>query len=89
MTPGTVMDIGRQAIETALMMATPLFLVALLTGLIVSVFQAATQINEMTLTFVPKLVAIFITLMISGPWMITLMTDFTRRLYDAIPSLIG
>uniref|UniRef100_UPI002355ADF3 flagellar biosynthesis protein FliQ n=1 Tax=Pseudomonas sp. TaxID=306 RepID=UPI002355ADF3 len=84
MTPGTVMDIGRQAIETALMMATPLFLVALLTGLIVSVFQAATQINEMTLTFVPKLVAIFITLMISGPWMITLMTDFTRRLYDAI-----
>lgn len=89
MTPGTVMDIGRQAVEIALMMSAPLFLVALVTGLIVSVFQAATQINEMTLSFVPKLVAIFVTLVIAGPWMITLITDFASRLYGSIPSLIG
>lgn len=89
MTPGNVMDIGRQAIEIALMMSAPLFLVALVTGLIVSVFQAATQINEMTLSFVPKLVALFITLVFAGPWMITLITDFASRLYSAIPSLIG
>jgi flagellar biosynthetic protein FliQ len=89
MTPGMVMDIGRQAVEIALMMSAPLFLVALVTGLIVSVFQAATQINEMTLSFVPKLVAIFVTMVISGPWMITLITDFASRLYSSIPSLIG
>lgn len=89
MTPGTVMDIGRQAVEVALMMSAPLFLVALVTGLTVSVFQAATQINEMTLSFVPKLIGIFVTLVIMGPWMITLITDFATRLFSSIPSLIG
>lgn len=89
MTPGMVIDIGRQAVEVALMMAFPLFLAALLTGLVVSVFQAATQINEMTLSFVPKLVAIFLTLVITGPWMITLITDFARRLIESIPTMIG
>lgn len=89
MTPGTIMDIGRQAVEITLMMAAPLFLAALLTGLTVSVFQAATQINEMTLSFVPKLVAIFLTMVVAGPWMITLITDFASRLYLSIPSLIG
>jgi flagellar biosynthetic protein FliQ len=89
MTPSTVIDIGRQAVEVTLMMAAPLFLAALVTGLLVSVFQAATQINEMTLSFVPKLLAIFITLILAGPWMITLITDFTRRLFESIPGLIG
>lgn len=89
MTPGMVIDIGRQAVEVALMMAFPLFLAALLTGLVVSVFQAATQINEMTLSFVPKLVAIFLTLVITGPWMLTLITDFARRLIESIPTMIG
>ncbi|MFN3987471.1 MAG: flagellar biosynthesis protein FliQ [Rhodocyclaceae bacterium] len=89
MTPTTVIDLGRQAVELTLMMATPLFLAALLTGLTVSVFQAATQINEMTLSFVPKLVAIFITLVVAGPWMLTLITDFARRLIESIPGLIG
>jgi len=89
MTPGMVVDIGRQAVEITLMMAAPLFLAALITGLVVSVFQAATQINEMTLTFVPKLVAVFATMVIAGPWMITLITDFTRRLFESIPTLIG
>jgi flagellar biosynthetic protein FliQ len=59
------------------------------TGLIVSIFQAATQINEATLSFVPKLVVIFITLIVAGPWMITMMTDYMRRLYESIPAMIG
>jgi flagellar biosynthesis protein FliQ len=89
MTPGMVVDIGRQAVEITLMMSAPLFLAALVTGLIVSVFQAATQINEMTLTFVPKLVAVFATLIVAGHWMIAVITDFTRRLLESIPTLIG
>ena len=89
MTPTTVIDIGRQAVEVTLMVAAPLFIAALVTGLLVSIFQAATQINEMTLSFVPKIIAIFVTLVTAGPWMITLLTDFIRRLWEAIPTLIG
>lgn len=89
MTPGMVIDIGRQAVEITLMMATPLFLAALLTGLVVSIFQAATQINEMTLSFVPKLVAIFLAMVVAGPWMLTLITDFATRLIVSIPDVIG
>ncbi|WP_398309736.1 flagellar biosynthesis protein FliQ [Zoogloea sp.] len=62
---------------------------ALATGLIISIFQAATQINEQTLSFVPKLIATFITLVLAGPWMITMMTDFIRRLFENIPAMIG
>ena len=58
-------------------------------GLIINIFQAATQINEMTLTFVPKLIATFVTLVVAGPWMIGKMTDFMRQLFESIPSLIG
>ncbi|MDR2014656.1 MAG: flagellar biosynthesis protein FliQ [Azoarcus sp.] len=89
MTPAAVIDLGRQAIEVTLMVSAPLFLAALVTGLIVSTFQAATQINEMTLTFVPKVVSIFITLVLAGPWMITTITDFMRQLLSSIPSMIG
>ena len=89
MTPTTVIEIGRNALELTLMISAPLFLAALVTGLIVSIFQAATQINEATLSFVPKLVVIFITLIVAGPWMITMMTDYMRRLYESIPSIIG
>jgi flagellar biosynthetic protein FliQ len=89
MTPSTVIEIGRHAVELTLIISAPLFLAALVTGLIISVFQAATQINEATLSFVPKLIAIFVTLVLAGPWMITMMTDYIRRLYEAIPSLIG
>ncbi|MCB1886689.1 MAG: flagellar biosynthesis protein FliQ [Rhodocyclaceae bacterium] len=89
MTPTTVIDLGRQAVELTLMVSAPLFIAALATGLLVSIFQAATQINEMTLTFVPKLVAIFVTLVAMGPWMITHITDFIRRLYSSIPGMIG
>lgn len=89
MTPGMVMDIGRQAVEMTLMMSAPLFFAALVTGLTVSIFQAATQINEMTLSFVPKLIAIFLTIVIAGPWMMTLITDFATRLISSIPTTIG
>ena len=89
MTPTTVIDLGRQALELALLVSAPLFIAALVTGLIVSIFQAATQINEQTLSFVPKLIATFITLVLAGPWMITMLTDFIRRLFESIPSMIG
>ena len=89
MTPTTVIEIGRGAVELTLLISAPLFIAALVTGLIVSIFQAATQINESTLSFVPKLVAIFVTLILAGPWMITMLTDYMRRLYESIPGVIG
>jgi len=89
MNPGTIVDIGREALEITLLMAAPMFIAALVTGLIVSVFQAATQINEMTLSFVPKLVAVFAALVIAGHWMLALIIDFTRRLLESIPTMIG
>ena len=89
MTPQTVMALGQGALEMTLMVSAPLLLAALIVGLIVSVFQAATQINEMTLSFIPKLVAIFAALLISGPWIITMLTDYMRRLFGNIPTLIG
>lgn len=89
MTPTAVIELGRQAVEVTLLVSAPLFIAALVTGLVISIFQAATQINEMTLSFVPKLVAIFVTLVLAGPWMITVLTDFMRRLFESIPSMIG
>lgn len=89
MTPTAVVEIGRQAVEVLLLVSAPLFIAALATGLIISIFQAATQINEATLSFVPKLIAVFLALVLAGPWMITVVTDFMRRLYGSIPSIIG
>ncbi|MGE5467356.1 MAG: flagellar biosynthesis protein FliQ [Ignavibacteria bacterium] len=89
MTPATVVEIGRQAVEVMLTVSAPLFIAALATGLLISIFQAATSINESTLSFVPKLVVIFGVLVIGGPWMLTVMTDYMRRLFEAIPSMIG
>ncbi|MCE1170431.1 flagellar biosynthesis protein FliQ [Azovibrio restrictus] len=89
MNSGTVMEIGRQAIETALLLAGPLLLVALAVGLLVSIFQAATQINEATLSFIPKLVAVFLVLILAGPWMLQLILDFMRRMLESIPNVIG
>ena len=89
MTPTTVIEIGRSAVELTLLISAPLFAAALVTGLIVSIFQAATQINEATLSFVPKLLAIFVTLILAGPWMLTMLTAYMRRLYESIPGLIG
>mgnify|MGYP000851776087 FL=1 len=89
MTPTSVVELGRQALEVTLLVSAPLFIAALVTGLVVSVFQAATQINETTLSFVPKLVAIFLTLVIAGPWMLSVLTGYIQQLYDAIPAMIG
>ncbi|MFZ2267892.1 MAG: flagellar biosynthesis protein FliQ [Azonexus sp.] len=89
MTPGTVMEIGRQAIEVTLVISAPMLLSALVVGLIVSIFQAATQLNESTLQFVPKLVVMFLILLLIGPWMLQYMVDYIQRLYESIPQLIG
>jgi flagellar biosynthetic protein FliQ len=89
MTPSTVMEIARQALEVTMLISAPLFIAALATGLLVSIFQAATSINEATLSFVPKLLVTFLVLLLAGPWMITVITDYMRRLFEAIPSLIG
>jgi len=83
------MTIGSQAIQVSLMLGAPLLLVALVIGLVISIFQAATQINEATLSFIPKLVAIFLTLVIAGPWMLEKMLDYIRALFMSIPQLVG
>lgn len=83
------MTIGSRALEITLMLAAPMLLVALVTGLIVGAFQAATQINEMTLSFIPKLIAISMALMIAGPWMLKVLVGYTRELFESIPSLIN
>lgn len=89
MTPETVLTIGQQAIEMTLMLAAPLLLSALVIGLVVSIFQAATQINEMTLSFIPKLLGIFLALILTGPWMVNTMVDYIQRLFGNIPWMIG
>ncbi|OON61034.1 flagellar biosynthetic protein FliQ [Massilia sp. KIM] len=89
MTPESVMTMGRTAMEVTLMVSAPLLLVALIIGLIVSIFQAATQINEATLSFIPKLVGIFIALVVAGPWMLSVMLDYMRQVFTGIPGLIG
>lgn len=88
MTPETVLTQGSQALQLALMLAAPLLLTALAVGVIVGVFQAATQINEQTLSFIPKLVATAGVLVFTGPWMLRLLTEFTRRLFESIPTML-
>ena len=89
MTPGTVMEIGRQAIEVTLLISAPILLTALIVGLIVSIFQAATQINEQTLSFLPRLLVMLITLIVAGPWLVQTFMEYILQLYGSIPQLIG
>ncbi|HET7837863.1 flagellar biosynthesis protein FliQ [Variovorax sp. J31P179] len=89
MTPETIMSMGNQAIQVSLALGAPLLLVALVVGLVISIFQAATQINEATLSFIPKLLAVFATMVIAGPWMLGQMLDYIRTLFMSIPQLIG
>jgi len=89
MTSQTVLTIVEQALEVGVMLSAPMLGAALATGLLVSLFQAATQINEMTLSFIPKLLVLVFMLMLAGPWMINLMVDYMRRLFISIPGLIG
>jgi flagellar biosynthetic protein FliQ len=89
MSPETVLTIGSRALEVTLLLSAPLLVVALVTGLLIGVFQAATQINEMTLSFIPKLVAMAATITIAGPWMLKLIVGYTRELFESIPGLVG
>ena len=89
MDPQGVITLAQQALYVAVMLAAPMLVASLVIGLIVSILQAATQINEMTLTFIPKMLAMIAVLVIAGPWMITFFVDFMRRLYESIPSAVG
>jgi len=87
--PEDFISIARQGLELTIMLSMPLLVSALVTGLLVSVFQAATQINEMTLSFIPKLLVMFAVAVLAGPWMLQLLADYTRRLFESIPGLVG
>jgi flagellar biosynthetic protein FliQ len=89
MSPETVMTIGSRALEITLLLAAPLLLVALVTGLVVGAFQAATQINEQTLSFIPKLLAMALAMVVAGPWMLKVLMNYTRELFESIPNLIN
>ncbi len=89
MNQDVVINISMQAMQLAFIVALPLLLVALGVGLIVSVFQAVTQIQEQTLTFIPKIVAMGLTLVIAGPWMLGQVVAYTQQLYSSIPTLVG
>jgi len=89
MTAQTVLTLAQQALWITALVAAPLLLTALAVGLVVSIFQAATQINEMTLSFIPKLLAIFGALVIAGPWMLAMLVDYMQRLFTSIPQMIG
>lgn len=87
MTPEAVMSMTYQALRVALSLAGPLLLITLIVGLVISIFQAATQINEMTLSFIPKLLAVAITVVLLGPWFISTMVEYIRALLTSIPGL--
>ena len=84
-----VIAMVREALELTLLISAPLLITALVAGLVVSVFQAATQINEMTLSFIPKLIGVFVAMVVSGPWILQLLIDYTQRLFTGIPGMVG
>ena len=87
MTPEDVIHIGSKAVETILLTSAPMLLAAMVVGLFISIFQAATQINEQTMTFIPKIVAVFLTLLIFGPWIIELLITFTTGIITQIATV--
>jgi len=89
MTPESVLDIFSNAMQLVLMLVVIILVPALIVGLLVSMFQAATQINEMTLSFIPKLIITIMTLMIAGPWMLRMLIEYSRTLILDIPNMIG
>ncbi len=89
MSPELVLTIGKQALNVTVLLSAPLLLSALALGLLVSLFQAASQINEASLSFIPKLLGLVAMIYIAGPWMLTLITGYARGLFESIPSLIG
>ena len=89
MNPQIVFTLGQEGLYTLLMVAAPMLLTVLAVGLLVSIFQAATQINEATLTFVPKIVAAVAVLAVAGPWMLTTLVEYLQRTLQAIPTVVG
>ena len=89
MTPETVLTIASESLTLTALLAAPLLLVTLITGVLVGILQAATQINEMTLSFIPKLLALVLTLLLTGPWMLQLIIGYTRTLFTNIPGMLG
>jgi flagellar biosynthetic protein FliQ len=89
MTPEFVIDLGRNAVETVLLISSPMLLSGLIIGLLVSIFQAATQINEQTMTFIPKIVAVLVSLILFAPWIIRVMLAFTQNVFQGITLLGG
>ena len=89
MTPESVLAFGRVAMEMLITVCAPVLLVALAVGLTVSLFQAVTQINEATLSFLPKLLAVLAALSIAGPWMISMLVDWIRQVLTSIPAAVG
>ncbi len=84
----TVIALGKNAMEVALLLSMPILVISLVAGLIVSVFQAVTQIQEMTLTFIPKIIAVAVSLIFLAPWMTKLIVNYTVQLYNSVPTLI-
>ena len=89
MSPESVISIGRHALEVTLILSLPTLLAVLIIGLVVGIFQAATQINEATLSFIPKLVGVALMLMFMGSWMLKVIVNYTRELFMSIPGLLG
>jgi len=89
MTPENVIDLAHKTLLVTSMTAAPLLLIALIAGLVIGMLQAATQINESTLSFIPKLLMLVLTLFAAGPWILRVLMDFTRDLYASIPTMIG
>lgn len=89
MTPQYVISLGKEAIMLTLMVSAPMLVLGLIVGLAISIFQAVTQIHEMTLTFVPKIIAVGLALLICFPWIINMLVGFTTRLFSSIPTLVG
>ncbi|HDL89624.1 MAG TPA: flagellar biosynthesis protein FliQ [Thermodesulforhabdus norvegica] len=88
MTPEFVVGLGRQALETMLAVSLPVLLISLIVGVLISIFQTVTQVQEATITFVPKIIVTFLSLLIFGNWMIAKLTDFTQRILENIPNWI-
>jgi flagellar biosynthetic protein FliQ len=89
MTPENVMDLAHKTLMVTSLISAPLLLIALITGLVIGMLQAATQINESTLSFIPKLLMLVLTLFVAGPWILRMLIDFTHDLYASIPAMIG
>ncbi|MBT7310241.1 flagellar biosynthesis protein FliQ [bacterium] len=87
MTPETVLELGQSALKTTLMIAAPMLGAGMIVGLVISIFQAATHINEMTMTFVPKIVAVFVAMIVAMPWIMSRMTEFTVQIFERIATM--